>query len=202
MKILKHTWLLILLVLPSIASSQGEIYQIGNANDYVAGVTSERFRYVAARQKSQNWCWAACVQMVLNYQGLDVDQCDIVKEGFGQSRCVDAPADCYDIQRAAGGWNINGRRIRSSVNTNFSNVHKLINDLAYKYPLIVGLDMPGQRIGHAYVLTAIFYQYDSRDRKIPYKVVLRDPWPSNPSRQEISWREFQNRLNCITHVTF
>ncbi|WGF93341.1 hypothetical protein [Aequorivita marisscotiae] len=80
--------------------------------------------------------------------------------------------------------------------------HSIINDLAYKYPLIVGLNIPNQNIGHAYVLTAVFFQYDNYNRKIPYKVVLRDPWPSNPSRLELDWSDFIGRINCLTHITF
>ena len=201
MKVIFFICLLSLLFLAK-GYSQGEIFQIGNQNNYVAGVTTEKFRFYAAQQKSQNWCWAACIQMVLSYQGLFVDQCDIVKEAFDQSTCNDRPANCYDIERAAGGWNINGRRIQAYQEHTTPSAHDFINDLAYKYPLIIGLNMPGQDVGHAYVLTAVFYQYDRSNRKLPYKVVLRDPWPENPSRTELSWDDFKSRLNCVTHVTF
>jgi hypothetical protein len=35
---------------------------------------------------------------------------------------------------------------------------------------------------------------------IPDKVVLRDPWPGNISRQEMSWFEFQSRLMMVFKV--
>lgn len=184
-----------------VFSQSGEIYQIGNENNYVAGDFYNKVQGYKARQQSQNWCWAACVQMVLKNQGLYVDQCDIVRQAFGQNSCTDKPADCYTIRNAAGGWNISGKRVRAWVNNSFS-ASQLIHDLAFKYPLIVGLDMPGQNIGHAYVLTAIFFRYNNRDEKIPYKVVLRDPWPSNQSRVELKWSDFHNRVNCVTHVSF
>ncbi len=192
--------LLSIIFIPKEAFSQGEIFQIGNKNNYVAGVTTQKFKYYVARQKSQNWCWAACIQMVLNYQGLFVDQCDIVKQAFGQE-CVDRPANCYSIEKAAGGWNVKGKKIKAYMDTK-PTPHDFINDLAFKYPLIIGLNMPGQNIGHAYVLTAVFYQYDNQNRKVPYKVILRDPWPNNPSRLELGWSDFRNRINCVTHVTF
>lgn len=184
-----------------VFSQSGEIYQIGTQNNYVAGDFYDKVERYKAQQRSQNWCWAACVQMVLKNQGLFVDQCDIVKQGFGQNSCIDKPANCFTIEQAAGGWNINGRRIKAWVNTNVT-ANDLIDDLAFKYPLIVGLDMPGQNVGHAYVLTAIYFSYDSRNVKKPYKVILRDPWPSNPSRLELNWSDFYSRINCITHVTF
>ncbi len=184
-----------------VFSQSGEIYQLGNGNEYVSGDFYGKVQGYKARQKGQNWCWAACVQMVLKNQGLYVEQCDIVKQGFNQKNCADKPANCYTIEQAAGGWNINGKRIKSAVNNSIT-PHDLIDDLAFKYPLIIGLDMPGQNVGHAYVLTAVYFRYDSNERKRPYKVVLRDPWPSNPSRLELSWSDFYNRINCVTHVTF
>lgn len=184
-----------------LIAQNGEIYQIGDRNDFCAGDYSDKVEMYKARQQSQNWCWAACIQSVLKKQGLYIDQCDIVKQAFGQSTCVDRPADCYTISRAAGGWNINGRRIRAYMSNEIT-AHNLINDLAYKYPLIIGLNMPNQNIGHAYVLTAIYFSYDSNNKKVPYKVVLRDPWPNNPSKTVLGWSDFYNRINCVTHVTF
>ena len=183
------------------ARGQGEIYQIGDNNDFCAGDLFGTVEGYKARQFSDNWCWAACIQMVLKKQGLFVDQCDIVINGFEQDECNDRPADCYVIKKAASGWDINGRSIEAWVDQDF-NADGMIDDLAYHYPLIIGLNMPGQNIGHAYVLTAIYFSYNSRNQKVPYKVVLRDPWPENPSRLELSWSNFYNRINCVTHVTF
>ncbi|MEM0517857.1 papain-like cysteine protease family protein [Aequorivita flava] len=183
-----------------VCSQSGNIFQIGDTNNYAAAVKSDRFNYHVARQESQNWCWAACIQMVLDYQGLEVGQCEIVNNAFGQG-CIDRPADCYTIQNAAAGWRVNGYPIKAYMEHN-PTAHSIINDLAYKYPLIVGLNIPNQNIGHAYVLTAVFFQYDNYNRKIPYKVVLRDPWPSNPSRLELDWSDFIGRINCLTHITF
>jgi len=179
---------------------QGEVYQIGEENNYAAAVKTEKFQYFAAKQESDNWCWAACIQMVLNYQGLYVDQCPIVKKAFNINQCIDKPADCYTIQTGTSGWNINGKLVKARVDYNAS-VFKLIDQLAFKDPVIIGLNMPGQSVGHAYVLTAVFFQYDSNQKKKPYKVVLRDPWPSNASRQEFGWNDFVSRINCITYVS-
>lgn len=191
--------LILLINLP--AFSQGKIYQIDNRNDYAAAVKTEKFQFYAASQKESNWCWAACIQMVLNYQGLLVDQCTIVKKAFNTTRCVNQPADCHTIEYGVSGWQINNRQIRGQVDFSPS-TGELIDQLAYRNPVIIGLDMPGNNIGHAYVLTAIFFSYDLNNRKVPYKVVLRDPWPDHPSRQELSWSDFVNRINCITYVSF
>ena len=190
----------ILFLLAREAQGQGEVYQIGDGNNYAAAVKTEKFQYFAASQQQDNWCWAACIQMVLNYQGAYIDQCSIVKKAFGLSQCFNKPADCYTIQAGTSGWMINERSIQAEVD--FSpTVFKLIDQLAYKDPVIIGLNMPGQSVGHAYVLTAVFFQYDQNKKKVPYKFVLRDPWPTNQSRQEFSWSDFIGRINCITYVT-
>jgi len=183
------------------AFSQGRIFQIDGANDFAAAVKTEKFKFHAAFQSEDNWCWAACIQMVLDYQGLYVDQCPIVKKAFKTSSCINRPADCYTIEDGVDGWSVNNRRISGEVVFSPS-AYELIDQLAYRNPVIIGLNMPGQNIGHAYVLTAIFFSYDSNNRKVPYKVVLRDPWPENQSRQEFEWSDFVNRINCITYVTY
>lgn len=192
--------LLFLLFLLNPVLPQGEIYQIGDENNYAAAVKTDKFKYYAATQEYDNWCWAACIQMVLNYQGLYVDQCLIVKKAFGIEQCVNKPADCSTIQTGTNGWGINGKTVKAVVDFSAS-TFELVDQLAYKNPVIIGLNMPGQNIGHAYVLTAVFFQYDYNQKKVPYKVVLRDPWPTNPSRHEFEWNDFVRRINCITYVT-
>ena len=205
-KAARHTVTLVVTLLFSISFTslgfaQGKIYKIGS-NDYAAAVKTEQFVFSVARQNSQNWCWAACIQMVLQYQGLKVDQCEIVKKGLGMNSCIDSPADCYTIKQGVEGWYIKGKRIvaETSISKYADHSYDLVDQLAFKYPVIIGLNLPNQVVGHAYVLTAVFFQYDSWGNKIPYKVVLRDPWPHNTSRQEFEWQDFISRINCITYV--
>ncbi len=193
---------IILMITINVSSfSQGRIFQIDSGNDFAAAVKAEEFEFYRASQKEVNWCWAACIQMVLDYQGLFVDQCTIVKKAFKTSHCVNRPADCFTIEDGVDGWSVNNKRIDGEVDFSPS-AYELIDQLAYRNPVIIGLNMPDQNIGHAYVLTAVFFRYDSNKRKVPYKVVLRDPWPDNKSRQEFEWSDFVNRINCITYVTF
>jgi hypothetical protein len=43
------------------------------------------------QQRVEEWCWAACVQMVLNRLGVNVTQCDIVNRVFDQTVCCATP---------------------------------------------------------------------------------------------------------------
>lgn len=113
----------------------GEIFQIKDSDIYWAAVKTEYFKDYVARQEEDFWCWAACVQMVLNYQGVQVDQEDVVNRAKG--RIVNEAGTAYDIQRAADGWQTGSHVIKSKVdNPRSITAQTFINDLIDKYPLI------------------------------------------------------------------
>lgn len=176
----------------------GEIFRIGNSDVYWAAVKTSYFREYVARQEEDCWCWAACVQMVLNYQGVKVDQETLVKRAKGH--WVNEGGTANEIQKAANGWNFGSHTIVARVdNPLYVTAQTFIDDLIEKYPLIIGLDMPGQISGHAYVLTGISFKKSGATYE-PLEVILRNPWPSSPSRQKLSWSEFRRRVHTIVHV--
>lgn len=201
-----------LFVLVSHTSTFGQsCITVGN-NYFSCGIPTNEFEYMRASsvnygsQVQSNWCWAACIQMVLNYHGLYVSQMDVVTKIYG-SPYVNQPANEQQILAALSGWAPDTRGRYSAINAygGYTSVQEIINGLAGKWPLIVGMSHPDGGVGHAYVLTAIYYsnQYDMYGNVIavvPDKVVLRDPWPDNPSRQEFSWAEFQNRCFMAVKV--
>ncbi|MEP6673479.1 MAG: papain-like cysteine protease family protein [Chthoniobacter sp.] len=172
---------------------------------FVAGVRSVEFEFSAApemggRQRQANWCWAACVQMVLNYHGLRVRQEDVVQRIFGGQ--VDAPGQPQQILAALSGWapDVRGRYSAIQASPYVLQGSDIVRDLAYKWPLIVGL-RNADGGGHALVLTAVYYHVAPNNQPIFEKVILRDPWPSNPSRQELSWQEFVQRVGFMARVS-
>jgi hypothetical protein len=167
-------------------------------NYYRVSVHESRFAYFSApeyagRQRQQNWCWAACIQMVLNYHGLRVSQEMIVQRVFGY--LVDRPGGVPHFLTALNNWfpNLSGqfslaRAVLFDVQNNFMFLHLL----AQGSTLIVGLrgDIPGAS-GHAYVLTGAVFSYDVFGRpSFIHSVTLRDPWPHNPSEITVPWAEF------------
>ena len=178
-----------------------------NQNYFSCGIPTNEFNSMQARsvaygtQVQSNWCWAACVQMVLNYHGLYVTQMDVVTKIYG-SPYANQAANEQQILTALSGWAPNNSGGYSAIHAygGYTSIQEIVNGLSGKWPLIVGMSNPDGGIGHAYVLTAIYfsYQYDYQGNVtgyIPDRVVLRDPWPTSPSRQEFSWVEFQSR--CI-----
>lgn len=149
----------------------------------------------------QNWCWAACIQMVLNYHGLYVDQGQIVDRIFGVR--VDRPATGEQILAALTGWAPDSRGRRSAIYANAQDLSpaSVVDDLDKKWPLIVGLAGPrGAASGHAYVMTAAYFSRDQWGQPIIHRVVLRDPMPGFPSRIELDADEFGQRLQFATRV--
>ncbi len=176
----------------------GEIFRIGKSDTYWAAVKTSYFKNYVARQEEDCWCWAACVQMVLNYQGVGVNQEDLVRRAKGMR--INEAGTAYDIQRAANGWKTGSYTIVARVdNPAYVTPHTFVDDLINKYPLIIGLSMPGQSIGHAYVLTGISFKRKNGSYK-PIEVILRNPWPSSPSKEKLSWSEFRRRVHTIVHV--
>ena len=59
------------LVVLNVSTVRADVQRLG-PNLFAAGVPSDQFEFFAAasqagRQRQSNWCWAASVQMVLNY---------------------------------------------------------------------------------------------------------------------------------------
>lgn len=201
-----HTRLLLVAVLSVIFSAipsnvfsqnrKGQIFYSKSDGLYWAAIETSYFRAYVARQRSENWCWAACTQMVLNYQGVSASQEQIVERVFGAQ--VDRPGSAQNIVQGASGWYVDGRTIGARADYSFI-PQKLIDDLVNKYPLVVGLRMPGQNVGHAYVLTGLSFQKYG-DAIYPQSVILRDPWPDNQSRLVLSWSDFSSRAHTIVHI--
>jgi hypothetical protein len=80
----------------------------------MAADVSPGLRVPQVPQKSEEWCWAACVQMVLNARQVMVSQCDIVNRQFNQQTCCQEPdsEECnlalsiYDVETVYNAWGL------------------------------------------------------------------------------------------------
>lgn len=173
----------------------GQIIAIDNSI-YVAMVDPS-FDYSVHSQRADNWCWAACAQMVLDYQNVYIPQSTIVSRVYGGS--YNLTANRKDIVRALNGWSVDGYRIRARYE-NSKSAEVLINDLVQHYPIIVGLNQRGSSTGHAYVLTHIYFTRDYYGNLSPFKVVVVNPASSYSMEEALDWDDFFNRINTIIHV--
>lgn len=183
--------MLVLLSISSQLSAQRAIAQLGT-NYFVAGPPSSEIQFISSTQRCPNWCWAACIQTVLNYHGLYVTQEQVVQKIYGGLPCQ--PGNATQIMNALSGWAPDTRGRFSQIYSQYGvySGSDIVDQLSRRWPIIVGLDNPGGG-GHAYVLTAIFYSVDNWNNPIIDKVVLRNPWPTSRNREEMSWNTFLSR---------
>ena len=203
---MKKLQIILYLILCTIVNNsiQAQSVQQLGPNYFAAGIPSNEFEFytvakIAGRQRCPEWCWAASSQMILNYHGLYVSQEQIVTKIFGSLEC--SPGTEEDIAEALSGWapDASGRYSEIYCSTGVSSASEFVNLLAYKWPLLVCLNNPDGS-GHALVMTGIYYSVDQFNNPIVDKVVLRDPWPFSPSRQEMSWAVFTSRLRTAFKV--
>lgn len=173
----------------SVVRIDGSI-SVARVNDYIESCFH--------RQYKDNWCWAACVQMVLDYYGLSVSQSRIVERAYGDD--YDFTANKNDIIGALNGWYVNGYTVRASYER-YKNAKTLIDAIASGRPLIIGLNERYTSTGHAYVLTHIFFTKDYNGNMTPTRVVVINPANSGDLEESLDWSEFYKRINTIITVT-
>lgn len=166
--------LLYLLLICNIYPLCAEVWSIGGGY-YAAGVRTDEFQFRAApeghgRQWQDQWCWAASIQMVLNFHGIPVAQHEIVKKGIG--RIINQGGDSNAILRALDNWafDLSGRPCRISADTRDITNQSIVSALANKWPLIVGLTLSQTK--HAVVLTAVEFYYDQDGRIVPINAII------------------------------
>jgi hypothetical protein len=196
-------WFLLLICLvPTRANAaQGQLITRAGPDLWVAGLQRANVEVYAApenmgRQRRQNWCWAASVQMMLNLAGLVVTQEQVVQRIYGGD--LDSPANGPQIMAALSGWAFTRNGKPASLHPRpLASYREMVEDLSLGWPLIVGLQN-ADGSGHAVVITAVTYGMGPPGGDPDFRtVIIRDPWPFNPSRVEMSWSEFRSRGSFI-----
>src|SRR5260370_10512080 len=144
------------------------------------GIPTPVADFVAAAQAQDMWCWAACIQMILNFYGIPITQDEIVTRVYGYP--INEPATDDVISASLNGWGINaqGRRfvVRSYVASGPPTAPVLTRELINGRPILLAFHS-GASIGHAVVITA-----SSRIGSFVSSVVYRDPSPTTENLAE------------------
>ncbi|MBN8693520.1 MAG: C39 family peptidase [Bacteroidetes bacterium] len=149
---------------------------------YFAGIKSNIMDSVYAKQNDTNWCWAACIEMIAKYNGVNISQ-----EYFAHSYCgvgfngyiknCPAPVDIITENLnwcAYTGWDRKRTHcISTSAHHGTPNVETLITLLKANIPVIIAYNT-GLNVGHAVVLSGISYTDGIFGKELVY-VVVRDP---------------------------
>lgn len=162
--------------------------------EYV-GLASERFNYVASSQEQSQWCWAASIQMVLNYYGIAIQQSEIVARTYGTDYFGNLPNWSGSFEVITANLNYTGQddsgqayQVQSVVYYGAPDAQTLIEELSQQHPVIVGYQT-GSSTGHAVVVTAVSYTETDSGPAIQ-SVVVRDPWPSAQNSQTYGRQEY------------
>lgn len=184
-KLLILLFLLTSLLTPKTGSAQpqGRIVAIDNSV-FVAMVDSS-IEDCIRQQYKDNWCWAACIQMILLYNGEYVSQSDIATKVFGDS--YNKTASGNQIEAAFDGWH--GYSIHSYQS---KKSQYLIDEISSGHPLMIGI---GE---HAYLLTHIYYKKGSNGLLHPFKAILINP---KSGKEEVKdWNDMYSRVNTIVSI--
>ncbi len=167
----------------------------GESELLMVGIPTDRMSKSAAEQIGQNWCWAACIQMVLSARGVESDQPTIVQRTFGS--LLDMPGSSVDIGQNLTGWfeSKSGRTfLTASVVAGHPKAGLLYSYLRGRMPVILAIQSTGATVGHAVVVTAAVFKTTPHGLEIR-EVVIRDPSPefaSTSGRRTLSEAEFSS----------
>lgn len=184
---MKTKLLIILFLLASLLTSmtgsagpRGQIVAIDNSV-FVALVDTSIENCIRVQEKD-NWCWAACIQMVLQYNDMRKSQSEIVRHVYGSA--YNWTASGNEIAEAFNGWN--GFRVHSF---NTKTAQSFIDEIAAGHPLIIGYEE------HAYLLTHIYYKKTTNGRLSPFKIIMINP---KLGKEEVfNWDTFFVSINTI-----
>lgn len=150
--------------------------------EYV-GIPSAQMNYAAAAQHSSQWCWAAAIQMVLNYYGVNISQEQIVARTYGvdlYGSVPNWPGRLDVITTNLNSWSRDdvGRTyaVISTLNWGAPTPTVLVQELSQGRPVIVSY-RSGPNTAHAVVITGANFISSPLGPAIQ-SVVVRDPWPS------------------------
>lgn len=174
MKKIQHLAFLIFLVV-SVNNVRAQVIYVG--------IPKDRFDYFASAQRNSNWCWAASLQMIFNYYGINIEQEEIVRRSYGTDPYGNLPnwAGSFQVITAnLNNWNIDGSGKQYAVNSSFNwgapSPSILINELSAQKPVLIGY-RSGPSSGHAVVITALSYIMTSYGPQIQ-SLIVRDPFPT------------------------
>lgn len=189
----------------------GQIFsQYGNRpvnkpQKYYVGIEGDEMDHIMVAQNNSYWCWAATIEMVLNYYGLSVPQDSIVKQVYGIDENEDLPdygATLDIIHENLNSFNSDTNGVYYSISATMGrgapNAAVLIKELSKKRPVIIGYDT-GEG-GHTVIVTAVSYIKTEKGPRIS-SIVVRDPMPDaafdmNNGRIEYSGRFLASRIKA------
>lgn len=204
---MKYLYLIIILVISGFGFSQNQSRY--NPKPKYVGIETEKIDEVMTAQDNTYWCWAASVQIILNYYDVDITQEDIVQKLFGRNETEDLPDTPADMKTIHKTLNYVGKdnsgavyKVESKLGKGTPTASILIEQLAKKRPVLVGYLTPSG--GHIVVVTAVSYIDTPSGPKIA-SIIVRDPMPEaafsmNNGKIEYPGKYFARKMTAYWFV--
>jgi hypothetical protein len=179
--LVRRSWILnaVLLLTCAVESTRAQTY---------VGVASGAFQNSYSEQDRDEWCWAASLQMIYSYHGLNVPQSEIVRRSYGvQDASGTLPNWAGSFQLITA--NLNGQgvddngtayTVKSSLGFGAPPPQVLVHELSQQRPLLLAY-RPSPTGGHAVVVTGASY-IGSQSAPTITSIIVRDPWPSDANK--------------------
>lgn len=165
-----------------LIATLGVATPLANAQQYV-GIPRHKMEYVTSDQRNSQWCWAASIQMILNYYGVNIAQEQIVARTYGMDpfgRLPNWGGNFQNITANLNNWNIDnfGRpyAVSARLGLGAPTPAILLEELSRGRPVMVAYST-GPNSGHAVIVTAASFTMSPAGPVIQ-SLVVRDPWPS------------------------
>lgn len=130
------------------------------------------------KQETKMWCWAACVEMIMEYMGESVTQCEQANQRLNRADCCDEPAPVVCVR---GGW---PQLFRYDVSSDSMDTALSWEDLKTqidsKQPVLFSWKW---KLGGGHMMLAVGYAE-------PHWVFVNNPWPPH-GEAELPEGDFQ-----------
>lgn len=144
------------------------------------GLDSDKVNKAFEFQKDPVWCWAATIEMALNYYGFNITQEKIVERTFGAAFSTTGNWMQMTNNLNYLGATPDGKRVLVSATVYMGSPSNeaIVNHLRQKKPIIFAFNNPNTFSGHAILITGVEYHYMG-DKVFIDKMIIRDPYPYN-----------------------
>lgn len=154
----------------------------GAAGVMAAGIPSEAFARFYRPQEKPNWCWAASIEMVLDWARVNVNQRAIVRQVYGVGWDGQPPnntAQYRHMVRLLNQWGIDDDGDHFVVNARGASRMPpgawLLGEIDSGYPVLLAY-RSGYLSGHIVVVTGAYYTPTPHGPTV-HGLVLWDPYP-------------------------
>jgi hypothetical protein len=165
---MKKTMFVFSVLLLTAFVSQAQVQYVG-----IPSVT-----FTPAAQQQDEWCWAASIQMILNYYHIPISQQMVVDRVKGGP--IDQGGSDGDISTSLNGWapGIDGsvKAVSSTTSAGPPPYLMLLQELSNQHPILLTF-ATGPNGGHAVVITGASYLRTPMGPTVN-SIIIRDPWPS------------------------